>query len=67
MTADIIEAFGRGMLILLSVFTAYKYGRSVEKNERMQREAGEAAKARRLRDSLGDPDVVAGVRGRFKR
>lgn len=67
MIAAMMTIIGQGALILLSVFTAYKYGRSIEKNERAKRDAEEEAKARRLRDSLGNPDVVARVRDRFKR
>ena len=33
-----MEIAGQGILVLLSVFTAYKYGRLVEKNEQSEKE-----------------------------
>lgn len=58
---------GQAALTLLSVFLAYKYGRSVEKNERESMERREMSEVRRLRASLGDPDVANRLHGRFKR
>ena len=48
-------------------FTAYKYGRLVEKNEQSEKEKKSLEEVRRLRDGLSCADVVERVRRKFKR
>lgn len=62
-----MEIAGQGILVLLSVFTAYKYGRLVEKNEQSEKEKKSLEEVRRLRDGLSRADVVERVRRKFKR
>ncbi len=62
-----MEIAGQGILVLLSVFTAYKYGRLVEKNEQSEKEKKSLEEVRRLRDGFSCADVVERVRRKFKR
>lgn len=67
MTDNLYILLGQGLLTLLSCWISFKYGRSVEKNERNKQEAQASAVADDLRADLSDPDVRRRLHAEFKR
>lgn len=58
---------GQGLLTLLSVFFAYKLGRSNEREKHEKEKAGCVSAAKRARETLCDHDIVERLHAKYKR
>lgn len=64
---DIYYWIGQGLLTLLSVFIAYKWGQSNERKGYEKERADCVSAAKRARETLRDPDVIDGLHAKYKR